>query len=299
MNKSLEIKKHIFWLMGLLLIVFVADRSIAFGLEKVLQQSKFRFTKMYNGGLDKDYVFIGDSRGMTSFYQPQIEEITKKQAFNTSMAGITVGLCKEVLADYFILNKKPKTVFVEVSMLRNANVNDVFLDNLKIFFNKSDGLEKLAKERMSTSGMIQNAFHTNKFNNVMFFKMLNYLSEDDQANINRYTIKPFLIEETKKMKPVKWKARGGNLESLRAIVDLCQTEQVEVKLMLGPLLPNYVEKISNLNEWIEDIENATGLKVYNFSNAIQKESYFADRLHMNEKGAIDFAQIMKDNNLFD
>ena len=299
MKESLHIKKHILWFLGLVLLVFIADRSIAFGLEQILQKSNSRFIKMYNGGLKNDFIFVGDSRGVTSFYQPQIEAITKNSAFNISTSGITVGLCKEVLADYFRLNKKPKTVFVEVSMLRNVNINDVFLDNLKIFYDKSEGLGKLAKKRMSASSLVQNIFHTNKFNNVMFFKMLSYLSKDDQAEINRYTIKPFLIEETKNRKPFTLKVRDGNLESLRAIVDLCKTEEVEVKLVLGPFLPDYINKVSNLKEWIENIEKATGHKVYNYSNAIQKELYFADRLHMNEKGAIEFAQIMKDNNLFD
>ena len=45
--------------------------AVSFVFNHLVLKSNFRFSRLYKGGMDNTYLFIGNSRGVNSFYQPE------------------------------------------------------------------------------------------------------------------------------------------------------------------------------------------------------------------------------------
>ena len=67
--------KHLLWFSGFLTLLLAGDRLGGLLLQRQVDASLFRYSRLYRGEAGADLLFVGNSRGLT-FYQPFIEEKT-------------------------------------------------------------------------------------------------------------------------------------------------------------------------------------------------------------------------------
>ena len=60
------------WFIALFALVFAGDRLGGRLLQKQVDSSLFRYSRLYRGDAAADILLVGNSRGLT-FYQPYIE----------------------------------------------------------------------------------------------------------------------------------------------------------------------------------------------------------------------------------
>ena len=74
-------------------------------------------------------------------------------------------------------------------------------------------------------------------------------------------------------------------KQLGQTVDYLRKQGIPVKLLLNPYYSPFVDHVTNLDQFIQDIEKATQMEVLNYSRAIKEEEYFGDLQHLNVKGS--------------
>ena len=72
--------KKIYWILAIIALFFIGDRVGGYIVKQVVLKSQFRYSRMYKGEAKADILLVGNSRGL-SFFQPTIEEFTKKETF--------------------------------------------------------------------------------------------------------------------------------------------------------------------------------------------------------------------------
>ncbi len=285
------LRKNLIFFVGLIICFFIVDRTLALVLDKVISKSNFRFSKLYQGQMDNEILFIGNSRGVNSFYQPEIENITGKRAFNLSYNGLSAEFCKILIKDYCRYNEKPNKIYLEVTTA-NTETSSELLSSMKLFFKYSPELDSLARTLDRKSHRTQFFSHLFRYNSEFTFRILYYLKNKDQQWINGGNISDFLFSETQNMNPVNFNLTDQSLKDLVEIDAFCKKNNIEVVYVLGPYLPNYLSKIENLDSWIQQVERTLNTKILNYSSALENRNNFADRIHLNKKGGIEFAKIL-------
>jgi hypothetical protein len=70
--------------------------------------------------------------------------------------------------------------------------------------------------------------------------------------------------------------------------------------VIGPYLPVYRQNLPEYDTWVESVRQAAGgARIWDYSLAIDDNSAFADRLHMNYRGAQLLTPILVEDGLFD
>ena len=88
--------KKLYWIAAVIILFFVGDRLAGLILKKMVANSQFRYSKMYQGKAEGEILFMGNSRGL-GFYQPYIEEVTGKKTFNLSYNALPLNLGRVLL----------------------------------------------------------------------------------------------------------------------------------------------------------------------------------------------------------
>lgn len=274
------------WAAGvlLLLVVFLGDRGIGYGLHRLLLSSELRYSQMYAGGLEMDGLILGSSRGVNGFYAPGLSARLGTEWLNLSHNGVSTRLLEALLRDYLELNAKPEIVIVEVTSVQ-SDLSAIM--NLKMYWGQSEHLGALAREYSKKDYYGAEVSWLYAHNSEMFLRAMHYLDRTDQDWINRYSITTALLEQTRELPPQQYEApKPENVAALRRILELCQQQDIEVRLVFTPLLPAYVGKLENLDAWIASLqaEIGGGQRIYNYAAALDDPNDFADRVHLNVHG---------------
>src|SRR5690606_27699493 len=113
-------RKCLTWGVVFLSVLFISDRLLGYVLGEVSNKSSFRFSRLYGGDAGADILILGNSRGVNSFYQPDLENELGKKVFNMSYNGLRIDIARVLFEDYLALNQKPSMVVIEASMLTRA-----------------------------------------------------------------------------------------------------------------------------------------------------------------------------------
>jgi hypothetical protein len=284
------------WVVAFVLITFVGDRAGGAILSYLLLSSQARYSLMYHGQLSKEILFIGNSRGLHSFYQPAVEAETQFTALNLSYNAMTTDLAEAVLEDYYQLNKKPELIVIEVSMVASIeNSTALFMP----YTLTSENLARLLREQSPGNSVACRISHLYCLNSELTLRTLYYLNRPDQNWVNRYEITEALIDTTNVMKPERLKTLPDKIEILKQIVQHAKAQGIAVRLVLAPYLPAYADHISNLDQWLAHVESELGLEVLNYASAVRAKHGFADRVHLNEQGSRLFLDVLLRDGFFD
>ena len=280
-----DTSKKIFAVLGFLLVIFSGDRIIALVLDKISLLSNFRFSMVYQGGQDKDLIIIGDSRGVNSFYAPEIEKMTGMRVLNLSYNGAWGELGELLLLDYLERNRKPKLLIVEITSF--AKPRGKLINDLKLYASHSRRLQIIGPQIAPDVFYWSNVSHLYRYNSEIFFRVLYYLNKSDQSWVNRYKISPGLLQHVAESPDESMAMIPENINALKRIVDRATKLGIDVRLVVGPYLPAYVSKIPNLDIWVSKIQKLVGpdYPIWNFSTSIEYSDFFADRVHLNYEGS--------------
>ncbi|WP_420453982.1 hypothetical protein [Rubrivirga sp.] len=290
--------KRIAWALALVALVVAGDRALAAGLHSAVMHTGNRFAVLYRGDAPGGVLVLGNSRGVNTFHAPTLERALGRPVFNASANGAPTALSEVLLRDYVERNPAPELVVLEVTGVAGG------VDQFATFFPfgaesaRLDAyLDGAVPASVAAARRVSALFD---YNGELLFRALGSAGASDQGQINRYTVSPELVEATRRGGPTELRARPENLDALGRIVAFCRAEGVELRLVIGPYLPAFREKIGTYDAWLARVRQAAnGTPIWDYSNALDDPSLFADRLHMNHRGAQALTPILIADGLFD
>jgi len=285
----------------LVILFFVGDRLGAFVLEKVLQKSQFRYSRLYQDQAAADILLVGNSRGLI-FYQPYIEEVTGKSTFNVSYNGMPMDLGQALVSDYFEKYDAPETMIVDVTMCDRAN--EKLMAGFNLYAPYSNHLASLLKNKSPKTYYGSQLTHLFRFNSEIYQRALNYLNKDDEDWLLDRVINQNMVDKIGEEPDYQmawdqdstkyiWQLEEEILPALVETINLAKAKNVKVKLVVNPYYPLFADKMLNLNAFIEKVEKATGEKVSDYSRAVKEREGFGDYQHLNKTGSKAYIDILK------
>lgn len=280
-------------------VFFSGDRLFSRSLGNAVISSEFRYSRLYRGAAAADILVLGDSRGVHSFFAPGIEEATGLSVVNLSFNGMPMRGSECLLLDYLERHPTPKLVVIEVTSLRASL--DV-LDDLRPYVKYSNRLRELYSSLFPASAYGLQVSNLYQYNCEMFYRICYYLGRSDQSWIMTNTVKDDLLASSETqvtsipLDSPEWKE---NSAALSRICAAAQERKIKLRLVIAPYLPSYRRNIQNWPEVLQSLsESAPGFQIADYSLALNDISEFADRMHLNNRGAETFRSILEQDNLF-
>lgn len=275
--------KNFLWIIALILVVFTGDRVGGMLLQKLVDNSQFRYSRLYRGEAKADILLVGNSRGLM-FYQPYIEELTGVKTLNISYNALSIDLAKNLIADQIKINGAPKTMILDITMCDREN--DQLIAGFQTYRTHSDNLDSLIKSRQPKTYYGGKLSHLFRFNSEIFHRALYYEHKSDKNWLLDRVINKKMIANLEDADSNDFTIQDYLFDNLIETVKLAQNEGVEVKLFVNPYYPPYRnERIFNLEKTMAKVEKATNLKVYDYSTAVTDLEAFGDYQHLNKYGS--------------
>src|SRR3972149_2718659 len=289
------------WLMVALFLVtlFRSDRIGGALLENVLYRSPQRYSMLYEGRYRGEVVAIGNSRGVHVLDGALIEERAGTSVTNIGHNAMTPTVIRAIFNDYLEHNPPPKLLIVEASCVTSKTGRGLLLD-YKPFWRRSARLRQLGESYSPNTATACQLSHLYRYNSEMYLRALSYWlrGRSDQQSFMYQRVTPSFIAAVEQMKPREFRIVPAELEALRGLIEDATEAGVNVKLIYSPVLPAYAERVTNLEQFLSDVSQATGREVQDYSGAITDASEFADRFHINRDGSRHITEIMIERGLF-
>ncbi|HSY50137.1 MAG TPA: hypothetical protein VLC46_15080 [Thermoanaerobaculia bacterium] len=279
-----DVRRTAVWLLVLVAIVLAGDRAGDVALSSLLRRSQFRFSRVYGGNERAAILIVGDSRGVDSFYAPRIRELTGQETLNLSYNALSSRIAEQVLRDYLDRNRPPRIVVLEVT---NTTAPMSLVSELRTYANISPRMRALYAEQHPLAAKTGRVFRLLAYDSEMFLRSLYYLHRSDQGWNAQNTIPPELLRPAS-MPPRLLRVSASNLDAFERTVRLLHERGIEVRLVLAP----YLDPMNtvNLDDFIRTIDQRAqrvdpALRVRNYIAAGGSPDNFADRAHVNNRGA--------------
>lgn len=283
---------------GVLLAWFLGDRVLAYVCDRLVMSSQLRFAKVYGEAEPAAVVILGDSRAVNTFHAPTLSRALQEPVFSLAYNGCSADVSAVLFADWLERHPPPRVVVVEVTCaLRDASL----LKSLKMFAGRSERVRSAIQTDYPSIANACDCSHLYRFNSELFLRTLYYLRRSDQGWINHYQIAPGLIAESESATANA--VRLGRplpqaVDGLRRIEALCRERGVTARYVIGPYMPLFRDRIVDLDALREELEEAVGIKILDFSRAVTDVTHFADNVHMNFDGSEELATRLMDSGLF-
>lgn len=281
--------KKVVWVFVLIILVFLGDRVWGWVCEKLTENSQFRYSRIYNGDLDAELLFVGNSRGLM-FYQPHVEETAGLSTLNISYNGMPIDLANVIIQDHFEQNVLPKTMIIDVTMCDRQNQS--LISGFSPYRAYSERLGQLIKQNAPKSYYGGGLSHLFLYNNEIFQRALYYLNKSDEDWLIDREMNQNLVDLIKAEKEYTITTNDYLLNSLTELVQTAKNHEIDVKLVVNPYYPPFAAKITNLEDFINQVEDRTSLKVYDYSMAYNNIKGFGDYQHLNKFGSIEYLNIL-------
>ena len=284
--------QKIYWIIALIGLFVLGDRLGGFVLAKIVEQSEFRYSRLYTNRGACDILLVGNSRGL-SFFQPYIEETSGKNTLNLSYNGMPVDLATVLIEDYFENYPAPKKLILDITLCDRFNPELIAGFN---FYNRySPNLSQLLTKTNPRNAYAGQLSHLFQYNSEVFQRALYYRTKTDKDWLLDRQITPELIQKVENEEYefiIKYPPETPDL--LGELVTKVQEKGTEVVLVINPYFPLFVERMTNLQDLKVEVEKATGLKVHDYSTAIQGKVNFGDLQHLNKKGSYEYIQLLQE-----
>ncbi len=288
--------KKIFWVIGLLTLVFIGDRIGGLFLQFLTNHSEFRYSRLYQNKAESDILLVGNSRGLV-FYQPYIEEVTDAKTFNISYNGMHISLARVLMEDYLERHKTPKVILFELSMADYSD--EKLIPSFALHAAASKGIDSLIFEYAPEVGWGSKISHLYRYNSEVFHRSLYYLNKSDKFWLLDRRINEQVIADLAEIEGVNFSLKEERKRELKQIVALAEKYGTDIRLIINPYFPPYADKMTNLEEWKKTIEDVTGEKVYDYTAAITDFKSFADYTHLNKYGSKMYIEQLKKDRIFE
>lgn len=278
------------WVLACVLLTFAGDRGGGALLQKIVAESQFRYSRLYRGEAHCDLLFMGNSRGLI-FYQPYIEEKTGLHTCNLSYNAMPMSLARVLIMDHLDLNPTPQKLFIDISLI-DERMDENLCTSFNCYTPWSDRLSALLCERFPKAWYGGRVSHLYRHNNEVFQRALYYWKHSDEDWLLDRVITPTLQRKVQQEGPFYFHFTDQMLADLKATVDYAHSKGVEVVLLVNPYYPPFAKKIANLDQLIAAVEDATGVPVHNYFDAIDGVAGFGDYQHLNKEGSRQYLDLL-------
>jgi len=279
--------KHALWFFSFSLFLFSGDRLAGYFLQKQIEKSQFRYSRLYSGEAGADILLLGNSRGLT-FYQPYIEEITGKKTCNLSYNGLPMDGAKALTLDYLDRYPAPQKMILDITMCDREN--DELLAGFLTYSGKSNHLDTLINNKLPKvwwGGRVSALF---RYNNEIFQRALFHRNKTDKDWLLDRAIAPQLAAEVRS-NSYDLEIHPYLIAQLKEIVAVARVKGVAVELVISPYFPDF--QVKNLDSLKNAVEQATGLTVRDYRSALSDPADFGDFMHANKKGSLKYIDLLK------
>ena len=284
--------KHAFWFFFFFLLLFAGDRLASHFLQKQVEQSQFRYSRLYRGDAAADILLVGNSRGL-NFYQPYIEEVTGKTTFNLSYNGLPMDVAKVLVVDYLDRYPPPKKMVVDITNC--DRLNDDLLAGFLTYSEYSFRLDTLIHNKLPEVWWGARVSALTRYNNEIFHRALYHRNKTDTDWLRDFVISGKRAAEAGN-DPYDLQIHPYLIRQLKEAVNAARDKGVGVQLVIGPYFPGYV--VNNLDALKAAAEQATGLPVRDYRSALGDQTGFSDFRHLNKRGAKAYIDLMMEEGVF-
>ena len=271
-------------------IVFVAfvavDRAVSAGLKRVLLGSPHRSLRVYQPGPAAKYVILGNSRARAHF------PLHPPSAFlNLGRGGMGLPISDALLRDYIATHGKPSWVIIETSFLADEESGVKVAGMVQIY---SPRVRHLVRQEHPEVARFSAWFQTLRFNhNMLIAAFAAYLwpqesrSAPGPSNAKVPQISPQVLQEVQALEPFNLETSARNAQVVTDLLAYLKAQQIDVVMVMTPLLPERIRKIRNLGAFLDSLHalaDAAGVRFVNCITHVQEHRYFADSLHLNAQG---------------
>ena len=289
--------KHLFWIAGFIALTLAFDRLSGLYLQKLVQTSHFRYSRLYrHQGATAQVLLLGNSRGL-AFYQPEIEALTHQETLNLSYNGMPADLGRVLVTDQIQQNGKPKVLVIDITMCNRTDA--ALVQGFNLYAPFSDSLRALIHAYHPNTKRASAVSHVYRYNSELFQRALFYQKKSDESWLLDRVISPQLANDTA-LTAYRLDVHPGMINQLKLLVKYAQAQDVSVRLVINPYFPRYGASIRR--SFIEPLKSmataATGLPVHDYSLAITETTDFGDYQHLNKKGAIRYMKLLAREHIF-
>ena len=274
--------RKLLWVIALIIVLFAGDRIGAWVLKRMTQSSQFRYSRLYRGEANADVLLVGNSRGLM-YFQPYIEDKTNLSTLNISYNALPIDLAKNLVADHIRINGAPRLMLLDVTMC--DRMNNQLIAGFQTYRSFSENLDTLLQSCVPKTYYGGELMQLYRYNSEIFHRALYYSKRIDEDWLLDRIMTDKLRGQVAKAEINNFTIQNYLLDQLVETVQLAQAAGTEVKLLVNPYYPPYLERITNMEQSLQRIEKATGLKVHNYSSAITDNAAFGDYQHLNKYGA--------------
>lgn len=280
--------KHLLWYIAFLGLLFAGDRLAGWYLQGQTMSSQFRYSRLYSGRAAADILLVGNSRGLT-FYAPYIEETTGKTTFNLSYNGLPMDAANALVRDYLDRYPAPQLMLLDITICDRPN--NELLAGFATYAAFSPRLNELVRDSLPKMWGGNQLSRLTRFNNEIFQRALFHRKTSDKDWLLDRIIPQKLIDEASQHNyPLE--VHPQLVEQLQAAVQAAQAKGVQVRLVISPYFPGFDQRVSNLDALKTAVEQATGLPVFDFRQALTDPTDFGDYMHPNKKGSLHYIDLL-------
>lgn len=288
-----DARRAAIWLLALLAVTIAGDRLLAAVLSHIALNSQFRFAQLYRSGNDADILILGDSRGVHSFYSPDIQETTGRRTLSLAYNAMSTVIAEAIIADYLDRHAPPKMIILEMTSLQD---DLPLMIELRTYTNLSPRLRALYTIDHPRAAAIGRVFHLYPLNSDFFVESLRCYRHSDQDWIMRTVISPEVVASPRR--PWWVVPRPQNLEALQRIAAMARAKGIVLRVVLAPYHPSGMPRA--INDVVATADRALRRgdpqqHVWNYVDALHEDRFFGDRVHMNHDGSRALlAQLVRD-----
>ena len=278
--------KHALWFFLFILLFLAGDRLAGYFLQKQVEKSQFRYSRLYRGTAGADILLVGNSRGL-NFYQPYLESATGQSSFNLSYNGLPMDIAKVLVQDYLDRYPAPRKMVVDITNC--DRVNDQLLAGFLTYSADSYRLDTLIHHKLPKVWWGGKVAELTRFNNEIFQRALFHRNTKDDDWLRDHTISAKLAADAGK-EAYNLEIHPYLIRQLKEAVDFARAKGVKVEFVIGPYIRGFV--VNNLDALKAAVEKATGIPVHDYRQALSDPACFSDYRHLNKKGAQEFIDLM-------
>jgi hypothetical protein len=289
MLKRLQSQPLIF-LIGLIVCLFLADRSIAFVAQRVLLHSDFRIAQAYAGGRQDDILILGNSVANAMVLPHSLGKTVGHKAFSMAVHGLDTMAQNALVGDYLERNAAPRVALLE---LRPVSV-DIIRANEFLIFSLGDTRMVALYDQLQESFLPwQNIFHSYRLNSPLLPITLQRLvdRDDQETGATDGRINAAMIDRWEKnssqARPIREEQKAALLASLEAF----KSVGTHPFVILAPLHPVARPQGTDMLNSVAS-QLPPDITVCDFSSLLDDNKYYEDPTHLNKMGRQAFTPVL-------
>lgn len=288
------------------LIYFFVITALLYGLrflhyKGLLMQKNGYYAKYKTCFLEKnnfDVVFLGSSRVEMHYNTHLFDSITKRNAFNLSLAGATPQVAFAALKSYLQNSKQPKFLFYEIDyhFLKYKSTQVKEFNNYFPFLVNKTLLNEFTKIDNRMPMFHYNPYYSWPFTGLKNISTslhgwLNIQNKTDSLYYKGYLKE--LLRPSLSFVPIKKYYSYFNLSErnyLDSIIYLCKKNNITITLVSSPIFAGGKIDLKNKPQIIKQlhaIAKINAINYYDWSSLpfCNNRNYFVDHYHLNYFGA--------------